>query len=89
MSELDKINKNFVEKLNKIKTKEDLQNLKSEFLGKNGFVTNEFKKMSQFNLDQKKEFSIQLKRNHHKFLFLHTILHPKTYFYQLLGPYYH
>jgi len=46
--------------LNKIKTKEDLQNLKSEFLGKNGFVTNEFKKMSQFNLDQKKEFSIQL-----------------------------
>ena len=60
MSELDKINKNFVEKLNKIKTKEDLQNLKSEFLGKNGFVTNEFKKMSQFNLDQKKEFSIQL-----------------------------
>ena len=60
MSELDKINKNFVEKLNKIKTKEDLQNLKSEFLGKNGFVTNEFKKMSQLNLDQKKEFSIQL-----------------------------
>ena len=60
MSELDIINKNFVEKLNKIKTKEDLQNLKSEFLGKNGFVTNEFKKMSQFNLDQKKEFSIQL-----------------------------
>ena len=46
--------------MNKIKTKEDLQNLKSEFLGKNGFVTNEFKKMSQFNLDQKKEFSIQL-----------------------------
>tara|TARA_A100001015_G_scaffold41202_1_gene45059 strand:+ start:3129 stop:4196 length:1068 start_codon:yes stop_codon:yes gene_type:complete len=60
MSELDKINKNFVEKLNKIKTKEDLQNLKSEFLGKNGFVTNEFKKMSQLNLDQKKEFSIKL-----------------------------
>ena len=60
MSELDKINKIFVEKLNKIKTKEDLQNLKSEFLGKNGFVTNEFKKMSQLNLDQKKEFSIQL-----------------------------
>ena len=60
MSELDKIKKNFVDKLNKIKTKEDLQNLKSEFLGKNGFVTNEFKKMSQFNLDQKKEFSIQL-----------------------------
>ena len=60
MSELDKINKNFVEKLNKIKTKEDLQKLKSEFLGKNGFVTNEFKKMSQLNLDQKKEFSIQL-----------------------------
>ena len=60
MSELDIINKNFVEKLNKIKTKEDLQNLKSEFLGKNGFVTNEFKKMSQLNLDQKKEFSIQL-----------------------------
>ncbi len=60
MSELDKIKKNFVDKLNKIKTKEDLQNLKSEFLGKNGFVTNEFKKMSQLNLDQKKEFSIQL-----------------------------
>ena len=60
MSELDIINKNFVEKLNKIKTKEDLQSLKSEFLGKNGFVTNEFKKMSQLNLDQKKEFSIQL-----------------------------
>ena len=43
MSDLNKINTSFSEKIKSIKSKDELQNLKTEFLGKNGQITSEFK----------------------------------------------
>ena len=45
MSDLNYIKKEFEEKFVKINSKNDLQNLKSEYFGKNGIVSSEFKKM--------------------------------------------
>ena len=43
MSDLEKINSIFNAKINSIKTKEELQNIKTEFFGKNGQITQQFK----------------------------------------------
>ena len=43
MSDLDKINSIFNAKIDSVKTKEDLQNIKTEFFGKNGQITQQFK----------------------------------------------
>ena len=43
MSDLDKINSIFNAKIDSVKNKEDLQNLKTESFGKNGQITNQFK----------------------------------------------
>ena len=43
MSDLDKINSIFNAKIDSVKTKEDLQFIKTEFFGKNGQITKQFK----------------------------------------------
>ena len=43
MSDLDKINSIFNDKIDSIKSKDELQNLKTEFIGKNGQITMQFK----------------------------------------------
>ncbi len=60
MSDLDQINSSFTEKINSIKSKEDLQNLKTEFFGKNGQITTQFKKLGSLEAQQKKEFASSL-----------------------------
>ena len=58
MSELDKINSIFNAKIDNIKSSEELQNLKTEFFGKNGQITNQFKKIGSF--DEIKEKNLHL-----------------------------
>ena len=53
MSDLDKISSVFNAKIDSVKTKEDLQNIKTEFLGKNGQITQQFKSLG--SLDPEKE----------------------------------
>ncbi len=60
MSELDKINLDFNEKYKNVKTKEDLQNLKSEFFGKNGLITSQFKSLNSLSPDKKKDLASTL-----------------------------
>ena len=43
MSDLDKISSVFNAKIDNVKTKDDLQNIKTEFFGKNGQITQQFK----------------------------------------------
>ena len=57
MSDLDKINSIFNAKIDSIKSKEELQNLKTEFFGKNGKITSQFKNLGSLNPDKKKEFA--------------------------------
>ena len=61
MSNLDKINSSFNEKINSVKSKEELQNLKTEFFGKNGHITTQFKKLGSLPSEQKKRICINFK----------------------------
>ena len=62
MSDLIKINSDFNEKINSIKSKEELQNLKTEFFGKNGLITSQFKKLGLLSSEEKKEFASSLNK---------------------------
>ena len=43
MSDLEKINSIFDAKINSVRTKEELQNIKTELFGKKGQITQQFK----------------------------------------------
>ena len=62
MSDLDKINSIFNAKIDSIKSKDELQNLKTEFFGKNGQITNQFKNLGSLSVEQKKEFASSLNK---------------------------
>ena len=62
MSDLDKINSIFNAKIDAVKTKEELQNIKTEFFGKNGQITAQFKNLSSINPDKRKEFASSLNK---------------------------
>ena len=60
MSDLNNILNSFETKFAQIKNKEDLQNLKSEFFGKNGSISLQFKKMGSLNSEERKNFAKEL-----------------------------
>ena len=62
MSELEKINSIFSAKINSVKTKEELQNIKTEFFGKNGQITQQFKTLGSLEPGKKKDFASKLNR---------------------------
>jgi len=62
MSDLDKINSIFNAKIDSIKSKEELQNLKTVYFGKNGQITSQFKKLGSLPSDKKKEFASELNK---------------------------
>ena len=62
MSDLDKINSIFNAKIDSIKSKDELQNLKTEFFGKNGEITSQFKNLGSLSPDNKKEFASVLNK---------------------------
>ena len=62
MSELDKISSIFDAKIGSAKSKEDLQNLKTEFFGKNGKITQQFKILASLDPEKRKEFASNLNK---------------------------
>ena len=62
MSDLDQINTSFNEKINSINSKDELQNLKTEFFGKNGLITSQFKNLASLSVNEKKEFASKLNK---------------------------
>jgi phenylalanyl-tRNA synthetase alpha chain len=62
MSDLDKISSIFNAKIDSVKTKEDLQNIKTEFFGKNGQITQQFKSLGSINPERRKEFASNLNK---------------------------
>ena len=62
MSDLDNINSSFDQKIKSVKFKEELQNLKTEFFGKSGQITNQFKSLGTIPADKKKEFASSLNK---------------------------
>ena len=62
MSDLDKISSVFNAKIDTVKTKDDLQNIKTEFFGKNGQITQQFKTSGSLDPDKRKEFASNLNK---------------------------
>ena len=62
MSNLDNINSSFEQKISSIKSKEELQNLKTEFFGKNGEITLQFKSLGSIEVEKRKEFASSLNK---------------------------
>ena len=62
MSDLDKINSIFNAKIDSVKTKEDLQNIKTEFFGKNGQITLQFKSLGSLDSEKRKKFASNLNK---------------------------
>ena len=62
MSDLDNISSSFKQKINSVKSKEELQNLKTEFFGKNGEITLQFKRLGSIEPDKRKEFASSLNK---------------------------
>ena len=62
MSDLDKINSIFNAKIDSIKSKDELQNLKTEFFGKNGQITSQFKNLGSLSPEKKKKFASELNK---------------------------
>ena len=62
MSDLDNINSSFEQKIKFVKSKEELQILKTEFFGKNGEITLKFKSLGSVEVDKRKEFASSLNK---------------------------
>ena len=60
MSDPNNILSTFETKFSQIKNKDDLQILKSEFFGKNGSISLQFKKMGLLNPEERKNFAKEL-----------------------------
>ena len=55
MSDLDKISSLFNAKIDSVKSKEELQNIKTEFFGKNGQITTQFKNLGALESNKRKK----------------------------------
>ena len=62
MSDLDKISSVFNAKIDSVKTKDDLQSIKTEFFGKNGQITLQFKSLGSLDQEKRKEFASNLNK---------------------------
>ena len=62
MSDLEKINSIFNAKIDSVKTKEELQSIKTEFFGKNGEITKQFKTLGSLDSEKRKEFASDLNK---------------------------
>jgi phenylalanyl-tRNA synthetase alpha chain len=62
MSDLDKISSLFNAKIDSIKSKEELQNIKTEFFGKNGKITAQFKNLGSLEPEKRKAFASNLNK---------------------------
>ena len=62
MSDLDKISSVFNAKIDSVKTKDDLQNIKTEFFGKNGQITIQFKTLGSLDPEKRKNFASNLNK---------------------------
>ena len=62
MSDLDKINSLFNAKIDSVKSKDDLQNIKTEFFGKHDQITQQFKTLGSLNPEKRKGFASNLNK---------------------------
>ena len=62
MSDLDKISSLFNAKIDSVKSKEELQKIKTQFFGKSGEITSQFKNLGSLDSEKRKEFASNLNK---------------------------
>ncbi len=62
MNDLEKISSVFNAKIDSVKSKDDLQAIKTEFLGKNGQITLQFKSLGSLEPEKRKKFASNLNK---------------------------
>ena len=60
MSDIIKIKNDYIDKLNKENNVDKVNNIKSELFGKNGIISNEFKKLGSISLEKRKKLASDL-----------------------------
>ena len=60
MSDIKKIKDDYIDKLNKENNVDKVNNIKSELFGKNGIISNEFKKLSSISVEERKKLASDL-----------------------------
>ena len=60
MSDILKLKEEYLKKLSENISLENINQIKSELFGKNGKITNEFKKISNISVDEKKKFASEV-----------------------------
>ena len=60
MSDIIKIKEEYLNKLSKVSDIKQINQIKSELFGKNGKISNEFKKIGSLNSDERKGVSSEL-----------------------------
>ena len=60
MSDIKKIKDDYIDKLNTENNIEKVNNIKSELFGKNGIISNEFKKLGSISVEERKKLASDL-----------------------------
>ena len=63
MSDIKKIKDEYLNKLKKDQSLENINQIKTELFGKNGIISNEFKKLGSVPQDERKKFCFRFKFN--------------------------
>ena len=60
MSDIKKIKDDYIDKLNTENNIDKVNNIKSELFGKNGIISNEFKKLGSISVEERKKLASDL-----------------------------
>ena len=60
MSDIKKIKDDYIDKLNAENNVDKVNNIKSELFGKNGIISNEFKKLGSISVEERKKLASDL-----------------------------
>ena len=60
MSDIIKIRKNYIDQLDRENNLDKVNNIKSELFGKNGLISNEFKKLGSVSAEERKKLASDL-----------------------------
>ena len=63
MSDIKKIKDKYIDQLNRGNNLDTVNNIKSELFGKNGIISNEFKKLGSVSVEERKKLASDLNLN--------------------------
>ena len=78
MSDIKKIKDDYIDKLNTENNIDKVNNIKSELFGKNGIISNEFKKLGSISVEERKKLVSEQVNSSAAFLLKCLLFHFKS-----------